>query len=132
MHGVESVLPVEREILSLKLTMELLPETSALEERLVHLEKLDEQCRDALVDLEINKHRVKVQHDKFVCPRRFSEGDLVLLYDQATEPIGVGKFNPMSKGPYMFKRVLERGTYELEDYEGTTLKEPRNGLYIKK
>ena len=84
------------------------------------------------MDPEINKHRVKVQHDKSVYSRRFGEADLVLLYEQASEPIGVGKFNPMSKGIYMFKRVLERGTYELEDYEGTTLEEPRNGLYIEK
>ena len=41
-HGVELVLPVECEIPSLKLAIELLPDTSALEERLVHLEKLDE------------------------------------------------------------------------------------------
>ena len=50
-HGVESVLPVECEIPSLKLAMELLPNTSTLEECLVHLEQLDEQRRDALVAL---------------------------------------------------------------------------------
>ena len=59
-HGVELVLPVECEISSLKLAVELLPETSTLEESLVHLEQLDEKCRDALVALEVNKHRVKV------------------------------------------------------------------------
>ena len=59
-HGVESVLPIECEIPSLKLAIELLPDTSPLEERLVHLEQLDEQCRDALVALEVNKRRVKV------------------------------------------------------------------------
>ena len=42
-HGVESVLPVECEIRSLKLAVELLPDTSTLEERVVHLEHLDEQ-----------------------------------------------------------------------------------------
>ena len=41
-HGVESVLPVECEIPSLKLAIKLLSDTSPLEERLVHLEKLDE------------------------------------------------------------------------------------------
>ena len=41
-HGVESILLVECEIPSLKLAMELLPDTSPLEERLVHLEQLDE------------------------------------------------------------------------------------------
>ena len=60
MHGVESVLLVECEIHSLKLAVELLLETSALEESLVHLERIDEQHRDALVALEVNKHRVKV------------------------------------------------------------------------
>ena len=63
-----------------------LTDTSPLEERLVHLEQLDEWHRDALVDLEVNKCHVKVQYDKFVRPRRFSEGDLVLLWDQPKEP----------------------------------------------
>ena len=73
-HGVESIFPVECEIPSLKLAVELLPDTSPLEERLVHLE----QRRDALVTLEVNKRRVKAQYDKSVRPRVFSEGDLVL------------------------------------------------------
>ena len=117
-------MPVECEIPSLKLAIELLPDTSALEEHLVHLEQLDEQRRDSLVDLEVNKHRNKVQYDKYVCPRNFSEGDLVLLWDQAKEPLGERKFNPMWHGPYIVKCVLEKGTYELD--------EPRNGLYLKK
>ena len=41
-HGVESIFSVECEIPSLKLAVELLPDTSPLEECLVHLEKLDE------------------------------------------------------------------------------------------
>ena len=72
-------MPVECEIPSLKLAVELLPDTSPLEEHLVHLEQLDEQRQDALVALEVNKHHIKVQYDKSVHPRRFSEGDLVLL-----------------------------------------------------
>ena len=96
------------EIPSLKLDVELLPNTSPLEERLVHLEQLDEQCRDSLVTLEVNKRRVKDQYDNSIRPRVFSEGDLVLLWDQSKEPLGVGKFNPMWHGPYMVKRVLEK------------------------
>ena len=99
---------------------------------MVHLEQLDEQRRDALVALEVNKCRVKVQYDKSIHPRNFSEGDLVLLWDQAKEPLGAGKFNPMWHGPCVVKRVLEKGSYELVDYEGTALAEPRNGLYLKK
>ena len=44
--------------------------------------------------------------------------------------MGEGKFNPIWHGPYMVKRVLEKGAYELVDYEGTALAEPRNGLYL--
>ena len=62
---------------------------------MVQLEQLDEQRRDALVTLEVNKHRIKAQYDKSVYPRVFSEGDLVLLWDQSKEPLGLGKFNPM-------------------------------------
>ena len=40
-YGLESIYLVECEIPSLKLAIELLPETSSLEERLVHLEHLD-------------------------------------------------------------------------------------------
>ena len=131
-HGVESILSVECEIPSLKLAIQLLSDTSPLEERLVHLEQLDEQRRDALVALELSKRHVKVQYDKSVHPRKFSEGDLVLLCDQAKEPLGVGNFNPMWHGPYVVKHVLEKGDYELVYYEGPTLAEPRNGLYLKK
>ena len=53
--------------------------------------------------LEVNKNRVKVQYDNFIRLRKFSEGDLVLLCDQAKEPLGVGKFNHMWHGPYMVK-----------------------------
>ena len=89
-HGVESLLLVECEFPSLKLAVELLLDTSTLEELLVHLEKLDEQCQDSLVALEVNKHCVKVQYDNSVHPRRLSEGDFVILWDQAKEPLGAG------------------------------------------
>ena len=96
-------MPNECKIPSLNLVVELFLETSNLEEHLVHLEHLDEQRRDALVTIKVNKRRVKVQYDKNVCPRRSSEGDLVLLYDQASEPLGAGKFNPMWHGTYVVK-----------------------------
>ena len=71
--------------------------------------------------LEVNKRRIKLQYDNSVRLRRFSEGDLVLLWDQLKEPMGARKFNLMWHSPYIVKRVLEKGTYELVDYEGTTL-----------
>ena len=80
----------------------------------------------------MNKWHVKVQYHRFVCPQQYVQGDLVLLYDQAKELLGEGKFNPIWYGPYIVWRVLEKGTYELEDYEGNMLAEIINGLYLKK
>ena len=42
-YGLESIFPVEREIPSLKLVVELLPNTSSLEECLIYLERLNKQ-----------------------------------------------------------------------------------------
>ena len=84
------------------------------------------------MDLEVNKHCVKDKYDKPIHPRKFSEGDLVLLWDQAKEPLGARNFNPIWHGPYVVKLILQKGAYELVDYEGIALVEPRNGIYLKK
>ena len=78
-HEVEAVTLVECEIMSLKIDIHMLPDTTELEERLLHLEHLDEQCRDALTANEAHKNRVKNKYDKSIKPRIFSEGELVLL-----------------------------------------------------
>ena len=35
-------------------------------------------------------------------------------------------------GPYIMRKVLEKGSYELVDYDGIPLDKPRNGLHLKK
>ena len=79
----------------------------------------------------MNKRCVKVQYDKFVYPWLYTEGDLVLLYDQEKEPLGAGKFKLMCHSPYIMRHVIEKGAYELEYYEWNTLVEPGNGIYLK-
>ena len=64
-------------------------------------------------------------------PRTFSEGDLVLVYDQDKDTLGAGKFEPLWYGSYIISKVLKKGAYELVDYEGNKLARPRNGLYLK-
>ena len=94
--------------------------------------RLDETWRDATLVIEAQKKRVKAQYDKHVKPHVFSEGDLVLLYEQDRDMLGAGKFEAMCRGPYIVRRVLETWAYELVDYDGIPLSEPRNGLYLKK
>jgi hypothetical protein len=43
-YGLEAVFPIECQIPSLKLAVELLPDTTPLEEHLLYLEQLDEQA----------------------------------------------------------------------------------------
>jgi hypothetical protein len=131
-YGIESIFPIECEIPYLKLVVELLPNTSAEEELLLYLMQLDETGRDVALVIETQKNHVKDQYDKHVKPHIFFEGDLVLLYKQDRDLLGVNKFEPLWRDPYILKRVLEKGAYELVDYEGIPLSEPRNGLYLKK
>ena len=75
---------------------------------------------------------MKAQYDQSFNPRIHSEGDLVLVYDQANDKLGTGKFKPMWNGPYIVKHVLAKGTYELNDYDRVSLDNPGNGLYLKR
>ena len=94
--------------------------------------QLDETHHDTTLVIETQKKRVKSQYDKHVNPCMFSEGDLVLLYEQDHDLLGAEKFEAMWWGPYIVKRVLEKGAYELVYYDGIPLSEPRNGLYLNK
>ena len=80
-YGHEVVLPIQCQIPSLQLVVELLPDTSVEEERFVYLNNLDETRRDAALANEAHKKGVKVQYAKFVQPHVFNKGDLVLTYD---------------------------------------------------
>jgi hypothetical protein len=67
-YVLEAVFPIECQIPSPKLAVQLLPDTSPLEERLVHLEQHNEQCCDAALANEAHKHKVKCQYDRSVRP----------------------------------------------------------------
>eukprot|EP00253_Pinus_taeda_P022999 PITA_22999 len=130
-YGLEAVLPIECKIPSLQIAIELLPATSEEEKRLLYLAQLDENRRDDALAIETHAKRIKDQYDHNVTPHNFSEGNLVLLYDQANDKLGVGKFVPMWHGPFVVKRKLAKGAYELVDFDGVSLGIPRNGLYLK-
>eukprot|EP00253_Pinus_taeda_P016607 PITA_16607 len=120
-YGLEAVLPIECEIPSLQIVVQLLPATSEEEKRLLYLAQLYENRCNVALAVETHAKWIKTQYDRNVTPRNFSEGDLVLLYDQANDKLGDGKFVPMWHGPYIVKRKVEKGAYELEDFDGVSL-----------
>lgn len=81
---------------------------------------------------EANKKSFKSRYDEPVRPRVFSDGDLVLVYDQYKDTLGVGNFNPMWYGPFIFKWVLKKGAYKLVDFKENVFSEPINGFYLEK
>ena len=129
---MEAALSIECEIPSLKLTIELLPATSMEEEHFLCLARLDETRCDVALASEAQKKWVKAQYNQNVKPHSYVEGDLVLVYDQEHDKLGVGKFEPMWNGPYIVKRALEKRAYELVDYDEIPLGKPKNVLYLKR
>jgi hypothetical protein len=89
----------------------------------------ENQCGATLV-IETQNKCAKSQYEKHVKPCVFSKGDL--LYEQDHDLLGTIKFEAMWHNPYIIKWVLEKGAYELVDYDGIPLSEPRNGFYLKK
>ena len=104
--------------------IDLLHDTSDEEARLLDLIHLNETCREDALANEAHKRRIKVQYDRNVNPHIFSEGDLALLYDQEADLMGTRKFEPLWHGTYIVKRVMDKGTYELVDYDGISLAQP--------
>jgi hypothetical protein len=102
-YDLEAIFSIECEIPSLKIAVKLLPNTFAEEECPLYVMQLDETHHDATLVIEAQKKCVKAQYDKHVKPRVFSEGDLVLLYEQDQDMLGAGKFEAMWRGPYIVK-----------------------------
>ena len=115
----------------MRLTIKLLPHTIDEEQCLLYLSHLDEIRRDVALANETHQKRIKKRYDRAVRPHTFSEGDIVLVYNQDKDALEAGKFKPLWYGPYIISKVLQKGAYELVDYEGNKLAKPRNGLYLK-
>ena len=80
-YGLEVFLPIECEIPSLKLAIEILLNTYTWEECFLYLMNLDETQWNATLANEEHKKQIKDQYDKSVQPHVFNEGDMVLTYD---------------------------------------------------
>ena len=119
--GEEAVLPIECEIPSLHLAVEILPDTQPLEQWLIMLERASEDRHVALQTIEVDKKCTKAQYDRKFHPRTFHEGDLLLLYHQAHDVLSHGKFDSLWLGPYIINKDLGKGAYLLEEFEGHPL-----------
>ena len=131
-HDVESILPIECQIPSLCLVVELIPNTSPLEEIFLLLEQINEELHADLQAIEAAKTWSKSYFDSHFHPCTFSEGDMVLVYDQPNNNLGKGKFKSMWYIPYVVFHCLNKGAYILAESDGQLLKNPCNGIYLER
>ena len=96
------------------------------------LKKTNKDRRATLQMIEATKTRLNSHYDSHTHPRTFSKGDLVLIYNQDNDKIGKGKFDSMWYGPYAIHRCLDKGEYILAEYDDLLLKNPCNGIYLKR
>ncbi|XP_019155716.1 PREDICTED: uncharacterized protein LOC109152471 [Ipomoea nil] len=132
-YGVEAVLPLERQIPSLRLAIqEGLTDEDNVKLRLAELEALDEKRLQAQQSLECYQARISRAFNKRVRIRSFQVGDKVLAVRRPiiiTRKTG-HKFTPKWDGPYVVQEAYSGGAYKLIDENGVRVG-PINGKFLK-
>ena len=131
---VEAVLPLEREIPSLRIAIqEGLTEEENAKLRLQELEALDEKRLEAQQRPECYRAHLSSAFNKRVKPRSFQVGDLVLVVRRpiiTTHRTG-NKFTSKWDGHYVVQEVYTNGAYKLIDNDGIRIG-PINGKFLKR
>ncbi|XP_074288350.1 uncharacterized protein LOC141613507 [Silene latifolia] len=133
-YGVEAVLPLELEILSIPMAIQMgLAEAENENLRLAELEALDEKRLDAQQKLKCYQARLSRAFNKKVCPRAFQVGDMVLAVRRPIiMPRKAGsKFTSKWDGPYVIQEVYTNGAYKIVDNDGVRVG-PINATFLKR
>ena len=96
------------------------------------LENTNEDFHASLLMIEAAKMWLKPHYDSHFHLCTFNKGNLILIYDQYNDKTRKGNLESMFYGPYIIHRCLNKGAYLLVDSDGHLLKNPHNGLYLKR
>ena len=133
-YGVEIVLPLERQIPSLRIAIqECLSNEGNVHLRLEELEALDEKRLEAQQRLECYQVCISRTFNKKVRPQSFQVGHLVLPIQR---PIIVthrtkNKFVSKWDGPYVVQEAYTNGAYKLVAEDGVRIS-PINDKFLKR
>jgi hypothetical protein len=133
-YGVEAVLPLERQIPSLRIAIqEGLTNEENARLRLKEFEALDEKRLEAQQHLECYQARLSRAFNKKVKPRSFQQGDLVLAVRRPINTLHkIGnKFTSKWDGPYVVQEVYTNGAYKIVDKDGIRVG-PINARFLKR
>ena len=118
-YGMEVVLPIEVEILSLRVLMEVdLDEAEWVQSRYDQLNLIEEKRLTAICRGQLYQQRMKKAFDKKVRPRVFREGDIVLKKILSFKPDSREKQTPNYEGPYVVKRAFSGSALILTTMDG--------------
>ncbi|XP_026430769.1 uncharacterized protein LOC113327862 [Papaver somniferum] len=133
-YGIEAVLPTEVIIPTTK--KEAWEKNLSEDLILTKLDDLEESREIALQHMENYQRRLSREYNKRVKIREFQPGELVLREIPVYQRGGNGKLEKKWDIPYIIKRIVGNGAYELGDPEGRDvgrkLDRPWNMLYLKK
>ncbi|XP_012850074.1 PREDICTED: uncharacterized protein LOC105969843 [Erythranthe guttata] len=127
-HGSEAVIPLEVGIPSRR--VKNFSEVDNGERLRADLDLAEELREQAAIRMEVSKARMKNAYDRKVRKRHFQVGDLVLKQADALK--ATGKMEPNWEGPYVVKKILKGGAYELATATGNKLPRPWNIGHLKK
>ena len=132
-YGVEAVLPIEVEILYLRVIMETkLSEAEWVQSQYDQLNPIKKKRLNAICHGQAYQRKIKKAFDKKVHPRVYHEGELVMKKLLPTQKDKIGKYAPNHGGPYVEKRAFSGGALILTDMDGKELRYPVNADVVKK
>ena len=132
-YGMEAVLPVEVEIPSLSVLLDVkLDEAEWIRTRFNELSLIEERRLAAVCHGQLYQRRMKRAFDQKVRPRSYQTGDLVLKRILPPGTDNRGKWTPNYEGPYVVKKVFSGGALMLTTMDGEDFPSPVNSDVVKK
>ena len=129
-YGMEAVIPTE---IGLPTVRTATSESENVESIIRELDASDELREAAAIRLASYQHRLANAYNKWVRPRVFRPGDLVLrkVFENTADP-KAGKFQPNWEGPYIVRRLGEPGSYAIDTIDGTPVLRMWNVIHLKR
>ncbi|KAI5437755.1 hypothetical protein KIW84_023752 [Lathyrus oleraceus] len=126
-YGMEAVLPIEVQIPSLRVLMDVkLQEAEWVRTRYEELSLIEEKRLVAICHRQLYQQRMKRVFDRKVRPRVYHVGDMMLKRILPPQNDRRGKWTPNYEGPFVVKKVFSGGALLLTTMNGEDFPSPVN------
>ncbi|XP_026443639.1 protein NYNRIN-like [Papaver somniferum] len=131
-YGEDTILPAEMAIPSVRVAMDSHTTPDEIS-RFAHLDTIEERRARAERFAEAYRKRAANHYNQSVKQRIFKVEELVLkIAPHVQRNASTEKFSANWEGPFMIRKVAESGYYKLRRMNGTKVKTPINGKWLKK